>query len=109
MTQVKQQQEETTSFEMIDGHIYAPETEEGPLKVYKSNIPVQIPNIQFSEMLSLVMIKDEDNQGKYEPELWFRSQNDIQKFVANNGFEVLKKMFEGDSGTGDHSEVEIIL
>ena len=100
----EQQQEETTSFEMVDGHIYAPETEEGPVEVYKTNIPVQIPNIQFSDDVILVMLPDEDNQGKYEPEVWFRSQNDKDEFVANNGFESLAMMFEGDhSGTGDHS------
>ena len=65
-----EQVSEIVNFEMIDGYIDAPQTSDGPLEVYKSSMPFNIAT--FDGDVILVMIKDNDTEGGYEPELWFR-------------------------------------
>ena len=51
---------------MERGHIHA-QTSEGPVDAYKATAPVDIPNIQFVGDTILVMIADDEEQGKFTP------------------------------------------
>lgn len=95
---------ETGTFSMVEGYIVA-QTAEGNLNVYK--VDSDLTGSVFSELTSpaiLVMMPDMDNEGKYEPEIWFRNAIDTDKLTESDLDSLMASFMSTGNGPTDPTD-----